>query len=166
MDRLTERNTLGEALLSAKLNEKYEPLELIDVLLDRLAAYEDSGLTPDEVGQIRRAAQTMMFPSVGDFVRYSIQNFEELEKYRKAKRDGRLIALPCKVGDTVYAILGGIIYEAKIIKFAVYANSPGLLAEYAADDDPLIWNDYGYLGTHYFLTREEAEAALGGAEHV
>lgn len=69
---------------------------------EKLTAYEATGLSPDDVDQIRRAAMTMMFPSVSDFVRYSIQNFEQLEQYRKDEREGRIIRLPCKVGDMVY----------------------------------------------------------------
>jgi len=53
--------------------------------VDQLAAYEDSKLTPDQVDQIRRAAEYMMFPSVGDFVRYAISNFEELQRLQKSE---------------------------------------------------------------------------------
>ena len=42
----------------------------------KLAAYEDSGLSPEEVQELA-----------------------------KAKAEGRLVVLPCKVGDTVYAIV-------------------------------------------------------------
>ena len=76
-----------------------EYLPLIDAL-GRLASYEDTGLEPDEVDQIRRAAQTMMFPTVADFARYAIQNFEDLQKYRKAEADGRLLVLPCAAAGT------------------------------------------------------------------
>lgn len=53
--------------------------------VDQLAAYEDSKLTPDQVDQIRRAAEYMMFPSVGDFMRYAISNFEELQRLQKSE---------------------------------------------------------------------------------
>lgn len=102
MERLTYRDSSvpHPSAFDGKVVEAYSDYDTRE-LINRLAAYEDTGLTPDEVDQIRRASQTMMFPTVGDFVRYAIQNFEDLEKYRKAESDGRLFVLPCKIGDVL-----------------------------------------------------------------
>lgn len=84
---------------------------------------------------------------------------EELQRYKDLDEQGRLIELPCDVGDTVYDIAGkearkqivdGIEYTAD--GFFIYAN----------EDEWL-----GRLGDLVFLTREEAEAKLKelGDEH-
>lgn len=50
--------------------------------VDRLAAYEDTGLEPEKVEQIKKAAVHMMFEDVAHFVRYALINFDELQKYK------------------------------------------------------------------------------------
>ena len=67
--------------------------------VDRLAAYEDTGLTPEEIKapftedtMINLAAQALgVEPS-------------RLRELAEADKDGRVVVLPCKVGDTVYMI--------------------------------------------------------------
>lgn len=50
MERMTQRiRGTGDALLSSHLEEKYTAEELIDILLARLASYEDTGLTPAQI---------------------------------------------------------------------------------------------------------------------
>ena len=46
--------TLGELLLD-NTNPKYRPREILNDVFDRLAAYEDSGLSPDEVQELAKA---------------------------------------------------------------------------------------------------------------
>ena len=67
---------------------------------DRLAAYEDTGLTPEEIkapftedAMINLAAQALgVEPS-------------RLRELAEADKDGRVVVLPCKVGDTVWRIV-------------------------------------------------------------
>ena len=54
MERITFRTKDGVALLHPSLNEKYTADELIDVLLDKLAAYEDTGLCPETIIQYKK----------------------------------------------------------------------------------------------------------------
>lgn len=49
MERLTQRLGTGEVLMAPKYEEQYTEHEWIDVLQNRLAAYEDLGLTPEEI---------------------------------------------------------------------------------------------------------------------
>ena len=83
---------------------------------ERLKQYEDTGLEPEEVEQIKRAAVYMMFEDVAHFVRYTLSNFDELQKYKalgdynrlrelkQADDEGRCVVLPCMIGDTVYVL--------------------------------------------------------------
>ena len=71
------------------------PFEI--AVCERLAAYEDTGLTPEEIKapftedtMINLAAQALgVEPS-------------RLRELAEADKDGRVVVLPCKVGDTVW----------------------------------------------------------------
>lgn len=65
-----------------------------------------------------------------------------LEELAEANRAGRLVVLPCKVGDTVY-ILRRTFDGADVV-----------------GETELWWDDIPQLGKTVFLTREEAAKAL------
>ena len=93
---------------------------------------------------------------------YKLQHYEDLEE------QGRLITLPCKIGDTVYyinthnrlSLFKNTVYEAKVARFVTTRYGTSIVIQ--------IRNEYGctehYSEDNYnktvFLTREEAEAAL------
>jgi AmiR/NasT family two-component response regulator len=52
MERLTQRLRTGEVLMASDYEEKYTEQEWISVLQDRLAAYEDTGLTPGDIKEL------------------------------------------------------------------------------------------------------------------
>ena len=88
MERCTIRLKTGEARCS-QLDG--------NVVVERLAAYEDTGLTPEKIKapftentMINLAAQALG-------VEHS-----RLRELAEADKDGRVVVLPCKVGDTVY----------------------------------------------------------------
>ena len=62
---------------------------------ERLKAYEDAGLSPQACAEAREIEETL---SGCD---YSISRMVEL---MKADKDGRVIVLPAKKGDTLYAV--------------------------------------------------------------
>lgn len=67
---------------------------------------------------------------------------EQLKEYRQLEEQGRLIKLPCKVGDTVYLI-----------------KSNETIVERVADMMFLgvLWEEFG---KEWFLTKSQAEAKL------
>ena len=124
---------------------------------DRLAAYEDTGLTPEEIKapftedtMINLAAQALgVEPS-------------RLREIAEAEKDGRCVVLPCKVGDTVWRIVRD--GEPHITRDEVRDM-------YFADDmTPCVELVGGRVtftekfGKTVFLSREEAEKALRGME--
>lgn len=83
----------------------------------------------------------------------------ELAKYREAEQDGRLVVLPCKVGDHVWA--DG--REAIVVWFFGYKTERYLHAQFL---DNAEYTDIPFyeIGKTVFLTRQEAEAALKGGD--
>jgi hypothetical protein len=90
---------------------------------------------------------------------------EEAQELAKAKAEGRLVELPCKVGDIVYADCYGDIIGWEVHQIEMRTGKP---TQYIARGD-----DEGYgvpeidftgedIGKTVFLTREEAEKALQG----
>lgn len=75
---------------------------------------------------------------------------KRLAEYEDVEKQGLLVKLPCKVGDTVYQTDGIRIYESKI-KNIIY------------DTTGIAFNERA-LGKTIFLTREEAEQALKEAQ--
>lgn len=141
MERCTIRLKTGEARCS-QLDG--------NVVVERLAAYEDTGLTPEEIKapftedtMINLEAQALgVEPS-------------RLREIAEADKDRRLVMLPCKVGDTVYFALIGRIIEKQVFSIVSFSNSTriycGGTSEYFRPED---------IGKTFFLTREEAEKAL------
>lgn len=100
--------------------------------LQKLAAYEDAGLEPEQIKDLNNG----IIP-------------EHWAELFKAECEGRLIVLPCKVGDTVYRIC----HEYK-------QGNPFIRAVEFSQHN--FWRIVfgGEFGKTVFLTREEAEAAL------
>lgn len=65
---------------------------------ERLARYEDTGLTPAEVLSMSGEWCAMMS------VLNSIGSYDHLMELAKADKEGRVAVLPCKVGDTLYQL--------------------------------------------------------------
>ena len=86
---------------------------------------------------------------------------EEIQALAQAKAEGRLVVLPCKVGDVVWKIKAVFSYFSKPMEDRVdriiISNNEILVcctggAKFSIDS----------IGKTVFLTREEAEKALGG----
>lgn len=127
----------------------------------RLAAYEDTRLTPEEIDMDHEAAEQL---------RHLCRNcdIDRLEELAEADRAGRLMVSPCKVGDTVWVTRNP--WTGKLLKkpLDAYVNgvemySHGLYVNLLFDTRKINGTrDYeiNHIGKTVFLTREEAEKAL------
>ncbi len=79
---------------------------------------------------------------------------EELKRYRDLEEQGRLLVLPCKVGDTVYEILEETVPNHYFYISEWKVQDVSVKAVKYADE----WEPYDY--ENLYFTREEAEAAL------
>ena len=117
-----------------------------------LRQYLDTRLTPEEIDMDHEAAEQL---------RRLCRDcdLDRLEKLAEADRDGRLVVLPCKVGDVVYGFHGEKTILPMVAKW-IETNTDGwcIAVQYA----PMAPRFYQFsdFGKTVFLTREEAEAAL------
>ena len=122
----------------------------LDEILLRLAAYEDTGVEPEDVLTALEMA-------------HLFAELRKLEEVKKAESEGRLLILPYKVGDHVYTAQRGIVSELVVTCIEVYLSQlwiqweiiSGIYGRFRMDGFPA--DD---IGKTVFLTREEAEAAL------
>lgn len=122
----------------------------------RLAAYEDTGLTPEEVSALAKDWSDLC-TTIGE-----CGGIDRLRELAEADKDGRVVVLPCQSGEHVFALLDDQkrVRECEV-KHAVldgwrkifYIVPVGGLGDaYSAP--------FGAFGKTVFLTREEAEKAL------
>ena len=126
----------------------------------RLKAYEDTGVEPEAVETVKLALAAKHLVDLETLNNTPISRLVELAE---ADEDGRVIILPCKVGQTVY-----FVNAKQILEFAVVG--------YAADETGISWvhsehvdkigntNERTFspdrFGKNTFFTHEEAEKAL------
>ena len=65
-------------------------------LLCRLADYEDTGLTPESVEALKLS---MMGKAISEITEFDGLPIARLRELAEADKDGRVLVLPCKVGD-------------------------------------------------------------------
>ena len=147
MERLTYRPKAPYvSRATGKLIKAFSDNEVREII-HRLAAYEDTGLTPEQCEN----AKVIIEAAFSD----DTAKAERIRELLKADRDGRLVVLPCKVGDMVYFTLLGRIIEKQVFSIVSFSDSTriycGGTSEYFRPED---------IGKTFFLTREEAEKAL------
>lgn len=80
--------------------------------------------------------------------------YKNILRMVKADTEGRLLVLPCKVGDTVYEILEETVPNRYFYINEWKVQDVSMRAVKYADE----WESYDY--ENLYFTREEAEAAL------
>ena len=148
MERLTEYEVVGGHVHAVPTGD-------LDQAMMRLAAYEDTGMEPEQCEN----AKVIIESAFSDDTSKS----ERIRELLKADRDGRLVVLPCKVGDRLYEVTGRktiSVYKVKAIRVELF----GLFIEWDIVEG-FVWQSLsginaGEIGKTVFLNREEAEKAL------
>lgn len=127
----------------------------VRVVLQRLAEYEETELTPEE------AITLKSIKSWADAVEREYLKFVELEK------DRRLITLPCKVTDTVYIletvykgkkVIGEQVVPAQIDRVIIGGTTGTPVYDLCSETGK--WYKSMNPGEDFYLTAEEAEKAV------
>lgn len=118
---------------------------------ERLKAYEDTGLTPEQCENEKAIVESAFSDDTS--------KAERIRELLKADKDGRMVVLPCKVGDTVYFRT----YDCNgTVDLGIQPHNVTAIVGHA-----IVRGEYtdvglsqGQYGVSWFLTREEAESAL------
>jgi hypothetical protein len=114
----------------------------------RLKSYEDTGMTPKEVTALGNLFDYALKQS--KTLTEQLTLLKHIRELAEADKEGRLVVLPCKVGDTVY-------------RLQYIEQTPGhFTVGVAPIEFMLIWLED--IGETIFLTREDAEKALAEME--
>lgn len=116
---------------------------------NRLADYEDTERTPEEIDMDHEAAEQLRQLCQGC-------DLDRLEELAEADRDGRVVVRPCNVGDTLFRVFAGEILEHKVRNMRYLA----IQGRWDIDTTPFCSYVESSIGKTIFLTREEAKAAL------
>ena len=148
MERLTYRDRDGFPMMEKRGGFKQGGVE-------RLAAYEDTGLTPELV---RETAELAIW--VHD------NGLEKIKEWIKADKDGRLVVLPVKpvltpiLSSMLYIIEDGDIYEDALYEAIVGMSENGEMnVVYTTLSDQITF-EQADIGKTVFLAHEKAEKAL------
>lgn len=181
MKRLTEQ-VFGRYRLKSTC--RLDTLQGARAVVDRLGAYEDAGLEPEEIKAAQNIVRSVLALEREVQAFKNMGLFDHLQELVQAEKEGRLVVLPCKVGSTVYAIEydRDACYDCddySPYEFGDCNHSPYYLLfpdirsvkERICPKHILCVNERemtlsywetqrDYFGKTVFLTREEAEAAL------
>ena len=148
---------LQEQVSAWQITQRFVVQQLIlDYLRARedVRAYEATGLTPEQCENAKAIIESAFSDDTS--------KAERIRELLKADKDGRLVVLPCKVGDTVWIIPDGKNFCLECeVEFVNIGNLYITIVLCAKDG---LREQYGVVaaafGKTVFLTREEAEKAL------
>ena len=125
----------------------------------RLAAYEETGLEPEAVEYLKLASMGKAIAEIKEFEGVPIDRLRELAQ---AEKEGRLVVLPCDVGDKLYDVTLGEVREKIVISLSMLlSKSVNHLVIHAENFRNAVTSyELQDIGKTVFLTREAAEAAL------
>lgn len=129
----------------------------------RLAAYEDTGLSPESVEALKLSMMGKAISEINEFNGLPIARMRELAE---ADKGGRLVVLPVKpvltpiLSSMLYIIEDGDIYEDALYEAVVGMSESGKTnVVYTTLSEQMIF-EQADIGKTVFLTREKAEKAL------
>ena len=114
---------------------------------ERLKAYEQTGFSPGACEIAAKAEAALS--SIG----WTVDRAAEL---LKADKEGRVVVLPCKMGDKLYRVFAGEIFEYRVGSMKYFA----IQGRWDIETYPFCPCVESSIGKTIFLTREEAERAL------
>ena len=117
---------------------------------ERLAAYEDTGLTPEQCENVKVIIESAFSDDTS--------KAERIRELLKADKEGRLVVLPCRQGDELWTY-GNFPQGREVYRFTV--------SDVSTLNGRTVLNTLGLgtirpedIGKTVFLSREEAEKAL------
>ncbi len=123
---------------------------------ERLKQFEDAVQTPEKAAWAKKTIEMAFSDDTSEV--------ERLRELYKADKDGRVVVLPCKVGDTIYFARANPILQYKVTGYEMREASISQVRSKHVDKETGLTFNFtfrpGSIGKTVFLTREEAEKAL------
>lgn len=149
-------------LHTERLDYESEYVPIIDAL-NRLTEYEETGLEPENIVFLKNV--------VADAFSDKPEFTEHIRALLRAEKDGRLVVLPCKVGDSYFAVRKFCDEHGELEEPVEHWDSDccGCNLPCNAELEVTEWKfksirhiiaERENIGVSIFLTREEAEKAL------
>ena len=157
MERITFDGNFCEIAQCRELPCKYDGTCTQKKGWEGLKQFENAVQTPEKAAWAKKTIEMAFSDDTSEV--------ERLRELYKADKDGRVVVLPCKVGDTVW-IVGAVrkLYSAKVRTFfcghpsAVRGRDPdGHIHMIRTTECDIPMQEFGKT---VFLSREEAEKAL------
>ena len=122
---------------------------------ERLKQYEDTGLSPEKVSWMKEVVEAAFDNDTS--------RIERAHNLHVADKEGRVVVLPCKVGDRVYIpdIESKTVANVRVQGISITPKSRVVL-HFGGYPVESAWGDR--CGIDWFITFEEAEKALAEME--
>ena len=179
MERLTYRDTDGQVMMDCQkckadwTGKHGKPMADCTALYcrnrlkDCLAAYEETGRTPEKVTALGKLFDYALEESKTLTEQLALLN--RIRDLAEADKDGRLVVPPCKAGDTVYEVTSRKTiseYRVKAIRVELFCTfiEWDIVAGFV--DKSIFGVPVDEIGKTVFLTREEADRAVEGKRNA
>ena len=133
--------------------------QIIRQLYSALAAYEDTGMTPEEVSALKSLVDYALEKS--KTLAEQLELLNRIQELAEADRDGRLVVLPCKVGDELWTFCS---YPVEQVYSFTVTHISTLNGRTMLNTSRCGVIDARDVAKTVFPTREEAEKALEAME--
>ena len=148
MERLTFEGNFCDIAQCRELPCKYDGNCTQKEVWERLKQFEDAVQTPEKAAWAKKTIEMAFSDDTSEV--------ERLRELYKADKDGRVVVLPCKVGDKLYRVFAGEIFEHRVGSMKYFA----IQGRWDIETYPFCPCVESSIGKTVFLTREEAEKAL------
>ena len=153
MERLTFEGNFCDLSQCRELPCPYDNNCMQKQVWERLKPFEDTRLSPEGLKQAVK---------IEEYLNECGSSSARVAELIKADDERRVVVLPCKIGDTVWALIGyGRELRECVVEFVNIGERYATIVLRTADDAR---EQYGAplpeFGRTVFLTREEAEKAL------
>ena len=125
-------------------------------MMDRLAAYEDTGRTPEEVSTLIKDFSDLC-TIVGE-----CGGISRVRALTEADKNGRVMIAPCKVGDTAYWVHNRTVTVCRV--YRIQMNRKGMFICLKSNKSHGAFRADVCLGKTIFFSSDEAEKALEVSE--
>ena len=155
MERLTFEGNFCEIAQCGHVKCPYDTACSQKQVWERLKQYEDTKRTPEQIEALEAAIMGKAVAQITEFEGLPIARLRELAV---ADKDGRVVVPPCKVGDKLYRVFAGAIFEHRVGSMKYFA----IQGRWDIETYPFCPCVESSIGKTVFLTREEAERAMEG----